>query len=134
MTPTQGSLAAHDIDEGVVFSRNGVAVSAFTVDHGNVAPAFGYRIDYGGQSVVLSGDTRLSAWARLRVIAIRAFILFLGAAPTQAETGFLDRSVVIGGETHRYQAYVPAEYTPRRSGRQRPDTTGSSIKLARSGA
>src|SRR5712691_52826 len=35
-------------------------VSAFLVDHGNVAPAFGYRIEFGGRSVVLSDDTKFS--------------------------------------------------------------------------
>jgi ribonuclease Z len=30
------------------------------VDHTPVKPAFGYRIDYSGRSVVLSGDTRIS--------------------------------------------------------------------------
>jgi ribonuclease Z len=58
LTPAQGALVPHEIDEGVVFSRNGVAVSAFTVDH--VPVSLGYRIDYGGHSVVLSGDTRVS--------------------------------------------------------------------------
>jgi ribonuclease Z len=46
--------------DGVVFSENGVTVTAFLVDHGPVRPAFGYRIDYQGRSVVLSGDTRMS--------------------------------------------------------------------------
>ncbi|MEO8076039.1 MAG: MBL fold metallo-hydrolase [Acidobacteriota bacterium] len=58
LTPQQGALAPHEIEDGVVFSRNGVTVSAFAVDH--VPPSFGYRIDYGGRSVVLSGDTRVS--------------------------------------------------------------------------
>jgi ribonuclease Z len=36
-------------------------VTAFTVDHGGLLkPAFGYRVDYGGHSVVISGDTRFS--------------------------------------------------------------------------
>ena len=35
-------------------------VTAFTVDHAPIKPAFGYRVDYGGHSVVLSGDTRYS--------------------------------------------------------------------------
>ncbi len=35
-------------------------VTAFEVDHAPIKPAFGYRIDYGGHSVVLSGDTRFS--------------------------------------------------------------------------
>jgi len=55
-----GHITAHDIGEQVVFARNGVTVTAFLVDHGAVKPALGYRIDYAGHSVVLSGDTRQS--------------------------------------------------------------------------
>lgn len=55
------TVMSHDIQqEGVVFSENGLTVTAFLVDHGVVEPAFGYRVDYRGRSVVLSGDTRLS--------------------------------------------------------------------------
>lgn len=46
-----------DVREGIVHQADGVVVTAFLVDHGPVAPAFGYRIDYRGRSVVLSGDT-----------------------------------------------------------------------------
>jgi ribonuclease Z len=52
-------LAGEDIKEGVVYEKNGVTVTAFNVDHGNV-PTFGYRIDYGRHSVVISGDTGFS--------------------------------------------------------------------------
>jgi ribonuclease Z len=51
---------ANDIEEGVVYENDGVKVTAFNVDHGLVRPALGYRVDYGGHSVVLSGDTRYS--------------------------------------------------------------------------
>jgi ribonuclease Z len=55
------AVDAHDITEGVVFDRNGVRVTAFLVDHGGLLePAYGYRVDYAGRSVVLSGDTRPS--------------------------------------------------------------------------
>jgi ribonuclease Z len=54
------SVSSHDIKEGVVFEKNGVKVTAFQVDHGPVKPAFGYRVDYAGHSVALSGDTRFS--------------------------------------------------------------------------
>ncbi len=37
-----------------------MTVAAFLVDHGLVAPAFGYRIAYRGRSVVRSGDTKPS--------------------------------------------------------------------------
>ena len=53
-------VQAKDIEQGVVYNTDGVRVSAFLVDHGPVKPAYGYRIDYHGHSVVLSGDTRYS--------------------------------------------------------------------------
>ncbi len=59
--PLQGvAVVAKDIAEGVVYENSGVKVTAFTVDHGRVRPALGYRIDFAGHSVVLSGDTRYS--------------------------------------------------------------------------
>ena len=59
--PSEGiRVIANDIREGVVHEANGVKVSAFFVDHGPVKPAFGYRVDYQGHSVVISGDTKPS--------------------------------------------------------------------------
>jgi len=59
--PPQGVVVlAEDIKEGVVYEKNGAKVTAFNVDHRPVEPAFGYRIDYSGKSVVLSGDTTFS--------------------------------------------------------------------------
>jgi ribonuclease Z len=60
--PKEGvAVVAEDIHEGVVYEKNGVKVTAFEVDHGDrIKPAFGYRIDYAGRSVVISGDTRPS--------------------------------------------------------------------------
>jgi ribonuclease Z len=53
-------VVARDIEEGVVYNSAGVKVTAFLVDHGEIKPAFGYRVDYGGHSVTMSGDTRPS--------------------------------------------------------------------------
>jgi len=53
-------VIASDIREGVIHEVNGIKVSAFLVDHGPVKPAFGYRVDYQGHSVVISGDTKPS--------------------------------------------------------------------------
>lgn len=59
--PLQGvAVVANDIQQGVVYDRAGIKVTAFLVDHGVVKPALGYRIDFAGHSVVLSGDTRYS--------------------------------------------------------------------------
>jgi ribonuclease Z len=45
--------------DGVVYEKNGMKVTAFEVDHGDVIkPAVGYRIDYKEHSAVVSGDTR----------------------------------------------------------------------------
>ncbi|MGH7486657.1 MAG: MBL fold metallo-hydrolase, partial [bacterium] len=48
------------MSDGVVYEKGGVKVTAFEVDHAPVKPALGYRIDYAGRSLVLSGDTRVS--------------------------------------------------------------------------
>ncbi len=59
--PAEGvAVSASDIQPGVVYEKAGVKVTAFLVDHGPVQPAFGYRVDFNGHSVVLSGDTRYS--------------------------------------------------------------------------
>lgn len=44
----------------MVYEDDTVRVTAFEVDHRPVEPAFGYRFDAGGKSVVISGDTRPS--------------------------------------------------------------------------
>jgi len=61
LLPPEGiDTLAHEFDEdGVVYEKDGVRVTAFAVDHGAlIKPAYGYRVDYDGRSVVLSGDTR----------------------------------------------------------------------------
>jgi ribonuclease Z len=60
--PASGiAVVSHEVtSDSVVFAEHGVTVTAFLVDHGPVQPAFGYRVDYRGRSVVLSGDTRVS--------------------------------------------------------------------------
>ena len=54
------AIQPHIVAEGVVFERNGVKVTAFPVEHADGNPAFGYRVDWNGRRVVLSGDTTLS--------------------------------------------------------------------------
>ena len=55
------AVAVTEIKEGVVYDHDGVKVTAFDVDHGDlVKPAFGFRVDYDGRSAVVSGDTRFN--------------------------------------------------------------------------
>lgn len=44
----------------LVFERNGLKVTAFKVNHDPVTPAYGYRFEYKGRVVVVSGDTAKS--------------------------------------------------------------------------
>ena len=54
-------VKAKDIKEGFTWERNGIKVTPFTVRHAEfIDSALGYRIDYAGHSVILSGDTRYS--------------------------------------------------------------------------
>ncbi len=62
MPPDTLLAEAHEVigadeDGVVVFSEDGVTVTAYGVDHSPVEPALGYRVDYAGKSVVISGDT-----------------------------------------------------------------------------
>ena len=53
----------------------------------------------------------------LRLLATCLVVwLLLPARPyVSADTGFLDRSVTIGGAIHRYQVFVPADYSRART-------------------
>jgi ribonuclease Z len=45
------------VDSQVVYDNGGVKITVIRVNHAPVAPAFGYRIDYKGRAMTLSGDT-----------------------------------------------------------------------------
>jgi ribonuclease Z len=59
-SPKGIEVIGRDVREGTVYDQGGVTITAFLVDHGPVTPAFGYRVDYAGRSVAISGDTRPS--------------------------------------------------------------------------
>jgi ribonuclease Z len=51
------SLSSEGDASTVVVDSDGVKITAFKVDHRPVEPAVGYRFDYKGRSLVISGDT-----------------------------------------------------------------------------
>jgi ribonuclease Z len=53
------AIATHVVSDGVIYEKNGLTVIAFTVEHADGNPASGYRVDWNGHRVVLSGDTTL---------------------------------------------------------------------------
>ncbi len=63
LPPEGGKATPHPIElsdeapSAVFFDEDGVKITAFLVEHEPISPAVGYRIDHGGRSVVVSGDT-----------------------------------------------------------------------------
>jgi ribonuclease Z len=54
-------IVSNDIDEGYVYKKDGIKVIPFRVNHHEVyseEPSLGYRVEYDGSSLVISGDTR----------------------------------------------------------------------------
>jgi len=55
--PGAADIISHEIEnDGIVFDEGGVKVTAFAVSH--IAHSYGYRVDYRGRSVLISGDTK----------------------------------------------------------------------------
>ena len=55
--PSGFGMAGKAITPGPVYDDGGVRITAFAVDHDPIKPAFGYRVDWKGRSVTISGDT-----------------------------------------------------------------------------
>ena len=51
------SVEVHEHTDGPVWDRDGVSIRVAPTDHRPVTPTIGFRIEYGGASVVLAGDT-----------------------------------------------------------------------------
>ena len=48
------------------------------------------------------------------MLSLTAFAwAFSGTLAAKQETGFLDRTVTVGGETFKYQVYVPAQWSKK---------------------
>ncbi len=111
--PPEGvRVVATDIRPGVVYEANGVKVTAFLVDHGLVAPAYGYRVDYRGRSVVLSGDTKPSD--NLVTFASGADLLIHEVARSKQDpslTGPPDELMPNSRQTRRQAAKIAEHHT-----------------------
>jgi ribonuclease Z len=57
LPPELHVLEARTISPGVILDEEGLVIRAFEVDHDPVSPAVGYRFEYGGRSVAVTGDT-----------------------------------------------------------------------------
>lgn len=50
-------VEVHEFTDGAVWDRDGVSIRVAPTDHRPVTPTIGFRIESGGASVVLAGDT-----------------------------------------------------------------------------
>jgi ribonuclease Z len=58
LPPELGAMRANAFEPGgVVWQDELLTVTSFAVEHPPIEPAVGYRVDYRGRSVVISGDT-----------------------------------------------------------------------------
>lgn len=95
LPPGGARIAAEEFTgDGVVYAANGVTVTTFRVDHGAyVDTAYGYRIDYRGRSVVISGDARPSESLIRQATGVDLLIhevAFVQAGVEQAATQILN--------------------------------------------
>ena len=61
LAPELGPMQAQSFSPGtIVWQDDLLKVTSFAVEHAPIEPAVGYRIDYRGRSVVVSGDTNAS--------------------------------------------------------------------------
>lgn len=104
-------------EAGVVLERGGVKVTAFPVNH--VPDSYGYRIDYEGHSVVISGDTSpsetlLAAATDVDLLVHEIMAMgekFLASRPPAARSGM--RSVLSTHTTPPQAAEILRETGPR---------------------
>jgi ribonuclease Z len=86
LPPALGVLQHETINPGVILEDGDLRISAYVAEHPPIEPAVGYRFDYRGRSVVISGDMKIVDGAdlllhdALSVPTVSALSKALGAA------------------------------------------------------
>ena len=57
LPPDAVAMVPRQVMPGIVFEQDGLRVTAVKVKHEPANPAYGYRFDFKGRSIVISGDT-----------------------------------------------------------------------------
>jgi ribonuclease Z len=93
-----------------VLEEDGLVVTAFAVAHDPVKPALGYRFDWGGRSVVVSGDTAPSPTL---VTQARGADVLVHEAQANALVGILERAARDAGESRAAKIFadIPSYHT-----------------------
>jgi len=120
-------LLAHDIGPGVFFDKDGLKITAFSVEHmpinvetgeslGLEGATLGYRIDYKGRSVLFSGDTRSTESSEILDIGRGVDVLIHETqvpAPGNSPEAVLANVSLVVHSTPEQVAYVFQHTRPR---------------------
>lgn len=98
LPPALGVLEQKTIQPGVIFNDAGLKITAYVAEHPPIHPAVGYRFDYRGRSVVISGDSNVTD--KTLEIVEGADIL-LHDALSVATTGSLSRALGAAGQARQ---------------------------------
>lgn len=106
LPPAAARITAEEFDrEGVVHEVDGLRVTVFRVDHGRaVDQAFGYRIDYRGRSVVISGDARPSEGVLRFATGADLLIHEVAFASPEAEAAAASVAIILDTHTRPREA------------------------------
>ena len=105
--PLEPLIAVHEIGEGgLLLDQAGVRVTATLVNHPPVVPSLAYRFDSSDRSIVISGDTRMSA--SLIALARGADVLVHEAYFDEAA---VDRLVAGVGNAARLKQSIMSHHT-----------------------
>jgi ribonuclease Z len=115
-SPAGAQISPVEVSDGVVYDSGGVRITAFSVDHAPVEPALGYRIDYAGRSIVVSGDTRVSENLIRHATGVDLLIHEVASRESFVRAGLAEeraRSVIARHVTPEQAGHVFARTGPR---------------------
>lgn len=94
----------------VIYEKDGLTITAFAVDHAPVEPAYGFRFDYKGRSIAISGDTAKSESLKRAVPGVEVLLheamekRIVGQMQAAAERAGRDRIAKILSDIPGYHA------------------------------
>ncbi|MCB1694454.1 MAG: MBL fold metallo-hydrolase, partial [Pseudomonadales bacterium] len=112
LPPELGLLAPIEVTAGDVLQMGSLKITVFATDHSPVSPSVGYRFDYKGRSVVVTGDTIITPAVAAAVqdldvlVADAMSIPIVTAMESAAKEAGRDRVAKILGDIQTYHAPV----------------------------